>query len=163
MLPDLQQDMVWDGWIAAEIRATYFGALVSTFQNRQRLLVVAGLLLSLGATFTLLTSVVPPQLAWIKPMLTVLAAAMSLWSLVAKNERSAIGAADLHSRWSTLALGYETLWADMYGDIATQTLERLRKDEIEISKSSTTMPAYKRMLVSAQENVVMHHRHHLPA
>ena len=67
-------------------------------QIRQRVLVVAGLLLSSGATFTLLTSVVPPQLAWIKPMLTVLAAAMSLWSLVAKNERSVIDAADLHSR-----------------------------------------------------------------
>lgn len=163
MLSDLQQEMVWDGWIAAEIRATYFGALVSTFQNRQRVLVVAGLLLSSGATFTLLTSVVPPQLAWIKPLLTVLAAAMSLWSLVAKNERSAIDAADLHSRWGTLALGYETLWADMYGDNAAQTLERLRKDEIEVSKSSIAMPAYKGMLVSAQKNVVMHHQKHLAA
>ncbi len=163
MLSDFQQDTVWDGWLAAEIRAAYFAALVNRFQLRQKLLVVAGLLLSSGATITLLTTAIPSTLGWIKPTLTVLAAAMSLWTLVAKNERNAIDAADLHFRWNTLALEYEALWADMYGDEASSRLTQLRKEEAAVSKSSTSMPAYKRLLAQAQENVVMHHQNRLPA
>lgn len=163
MLSDFQQDTVWDGWLAAEIRAEYFAALVNRFQFLQKMLIVAGLLLSSGATIALLTAVIPPQLSWIKPTLTVLAAAMSLWSLVAKNERNAIDAADLHFRWNTLAFEYEGLWANVYGDEATERLTQLRKEEAVISKSSTSMPAYKRLLAAAQTNVVMHHQNHIAA
>ncbi len=163
MLSDFQQDTVWDGWLAAEIRAAYFAALVNRFQWRQKMLVVAGLLLSSGATITLLTTVIPPQFGWIKPTLTVLAAAMSLWSLVAKNERNAIDAADLHFRWKTLALEYEDLWGNVYGDQAAERLTQLRKEEAVVPKSSTSMPAYKGLLAAAQANVVMHHQNRMAA
>jgi hypothetical protein len=55
MLSDFQQNMVWEGWLAAEIRSSYFAALVARYQFIQRFLVVLGLVLSSGATFTLIT------------------------------------------------------------------------------------------------------------
>jgi hypothetical protein len=158
MLSDFQQTTVWESWLSAEIRAAYFAELVQRFQSRQRFLVVGGLLLSSGATITLLTAIVPPNLSWIKPTLTLLAAGLSLWSLVAKNERSSIDCADLHLRWNTLALEYETLWADMYADDSAAKLMQLRTEEMAISKSSTALPSYTRLLEKVQQNVILHHQ-----
>jgi hypothetical protein len=163
MLSEFEQNTVWESWLAAEIRAAYFADLVQRFQARQKILVVGGLLLSSGATVTLLTAIVPPNLNWIKPTLTLLAAGLSLWSLVAKNERSSIDCADLHFRWNSLALQYETLWSNMFTDGANERLLELRKEELAVSKSSTSQPAYPGLLAKAQENVVMHHRNQLAA
>jgi hypothetical protein len=163
MLSDFQQTTVWENWLAAEIRAAYFAELVQRFQSRQRFLVVGSLLLSSGATITLLTTIVPPNLTWIKPTLTLLAAGLSLWSLVAKNERSSIDCADLHLRWGTLALEYETLWANMYSDDAAVKLMQLRTEELALSKSSTSHPAYTRLLEKVQQNVILHHQKQLAA
>jgi hypothetical protein len=158
MLSDFQQSMVWESWLAAEIRSGYFAALVARYQLIQRCLVVTGLVLSSGATLTLLTTIVPPPLGWIKPLLTVLAAAVSLWSLVAKYERNAIDSADLHQRWNSLAMEYERLWSDMYSEQAVEKLSQLRKEESSVSKSSTSMPTYRRLMEKVQDNVLMHHR-----
>ena len=160
MLSDFQQKMVWEGWLSAEIRAGYFAALVERFQQRQKWLVVGGLLLSSGATVALLTSVFPPALNWVKPLLTFLAASLSLWSLVARNERRATECADLHFRWNTLAQEYESLWADMYAEDAAAILDHLRKEGAGISKSNTALPAYRDLLEQVQDNVVMHHSPH---
>ena len=163
MLSDFQQDVVWENWLAAEIRAAYFALLVERFQRRQKYLVVGSLLLSSGATIALLTAVVPPSLSWIKPLLTLLAAAFSLWSLAAKNERNSIDCADLHFRWNTLALEYESLWANVFAETAAEKLSALRKEEATVSKSSTPFPAYRGLLEKVQENVLMHHRQQLAA
>lgn len=163
MLSEFEQTIVWENWLAAEIRAAYFADLVQRFQTRQKVLVVGGLLLSSGATVALLTAIVPPNLNWIKPTLTLLAAGLSLWSLVAKNERSSIDCADLHFRWNSLALQYETLWSNMFTDDATERLAQLRTEELAISKSSTSQPAYRGLLEKAQHNVVMHHENQLTA
>ena len=163
MLSDFQQTTVWESWLSAEIRAAYFAELVQRFQSRQKFLVVGGLLLSSGATITLLTAIVPPTLNWIKPTLTLLAAGLSLWSLVAKNERSSIDCADLHLRWNTLALQYETLWSNMYADDAVTKLIQLRTEELTISKSSTSLPSYTRLMEKVQQNVVLQHQNQLAA
>lgn len=152
-----------ESWLAAEIRATYFADLVQRFHFRQRLFVVGSLLLSSGATVALLTAIVPANLSWIKPALTLLAAGLSLWPLVAKNERNSIECADLHFRWNALALQYETLWSSMFTVEAEEQLARLRLEELAISKGSTSQPAYKSLLKKAQANVIMHHQHHLAA
>ena len=162
MLSDFQQTTVWESWLSAEIRAAYFAELVQRFQRRQRWLVVGVLLLSSGVTITLLTAIVPPNLSWVKPLLALLTSALSLWSLVAKNERSSIDCADLHFRWNELALKYEALWADMYSDAAAKLME-LPTVELAISKSSTSQPAYTRLLEQVQDNIVLHHQNQVHA
>ncbi len=101
---------------------------------------------------------VPPALGWIKPLLTLLAAVVSLWSLVAKYERNALDSADLHQRWNSMAMAYEMLWSDMYSDGAIEKLSQLRQEESVVSKSSTGMPTYRGLLMKMQDNVLMHHR-----
>jgi hypothetical protein len=119
MLSEFQQSMVWEGWLAAEIRSGYFAALVARYQFIQRCLVVTGLVLSSGATFTLLTTVVPPSLGCIKPVLTLLAAIVSLWSLVAKTRETLLTpqictSDGIHLPWLTKCFGPicipQTLW-----------------------------------------------------
>ena len=157
MLSEYQQDVVWEGWLSAEIRAGYFARLVQRYQRRQQLLVLGTLLLSSGATVLLLTAVVPAGWGWIKPLLTLIAAGLSLWSLVARNERNATECADLHGRWYAIALRYEGLWSNVYAEDAGERLDRLLEDEMAVSKSSTAFPEDKKLLGAIQDNVVMHH------
>jgi hypothetical protein len=156
MLSDAQQETLWRAWLSAETRAGYFAALGTRFQATQRVLVCGSLLLASGATLTLVATA-PQSYVWLKPVLTVLAALLSLWSLVAKNERNAIDCSDLHFRWNTLAMDYEDLWTNMYADDAQERLVVLRKREAELSKSSTSMPEKRDLLIKAQDNVMMHH------
>ncbi len=163
MLSEFQQGALWESWLSAQIRSDYFAALTNRYQHWQKMLVCGSLVLSSGATIALLTTVIPNNLSWIKPALTVLAAALSAWSLVAKNERNAIDCADLHSRWNSLALDYEILWSNTHTKNALAKLESLRRREIEISKSSASMPEDLSLLSKLQDNVTMHHQHELVA
>jgi hypothetical protein len=106
---------------------------------------------------------VPPDFGWVKPLLALMAAALSLWSLVAKNERGSIDTADLHFRWNMMGIEYQALWADIYRDDATEKLSEIRKREAELSKSSTAFPDDESSMEKCQANVVMHHQPELPA
>jgi hypothetical protein len=161
-MSDYQIELIWQGLLGAEIRAAYFGELSHRLLRTQRLLTLASLLLSSGAGVSLLTSV-PTQYSWIKPAMAFLAAGISLWSLVAKNERGSIDAADLHLRWNKLAMGYGDLWANVHIDRAAEQLAKLRDQEADISKSSTAMPDKKSLMLKCQENILMHHQHQLAA
>jgi hypothetical protein len=144
--------------LAAEIRAAYFAELSGRYRRLLGRLVLGSLLLSSGAFLTLVPTVVPARLGWIKPSLALLAAALSFWSLVAKNERSAIDTADLHFRWNMLAIEHEGLWADIYSEHAADHLAELRRREAELSKSSTAFPDDQALMERCQDNVVMHHQ-----
>ncbi len=157
-LSDSQQQVLWDSWLSAETRADYFAELGLRFQKQQRLLVLSSLVLSSGATITLFSTVLPAQWNWVRPVLTILAALASFWSLLAKNERNAIDCADLHFRWNKLAMEYEDLWGSMYDDDASAKLKQLREREAEISKSGTSLPANRKMLAKSQDAVMLHHR-----
>ena len=157
MLNDLQQKSVWDGWLSAQIRAAYFAELARRYQQYQKALTASTLVLASGATAALLRGL-PGHWILLRPSLTALAAVLSAVSLVAKNERSSIEFADLHSRWFDLAIDYESLWSDVYSESAATELLALKRREVEISKSSTSMPEDKNLLVKCQDNIVMHHQ-----
>jgi hypothetical protein len=161
-LSDFQQKTLWEAWLSAEIRANYFALLSVRYQSRQKLFTAGSLVLSSGATVSFLVTVIPENFSWVRPALTLAAAVLSAFALVSRNERSAIDCQDLHSRWNTLAMEYEDLWANVYAEDASETLRQLRKKEAEISKSSTAMPAISRLLNRAQDSV-MHHQDQVAA
>ncbi len=163
MLNEFQQESVWDGWLAAEIRSAYFAELARKYQQTQKWMTAGMLVLSSGATFALISTGLPEQWRWLRFALTLLTALLSAWSLVAKNERNSIDCADLHFRWSMLAVDYEALWSNVYNELASDKLMELRKREAEVSKSSTTMPDNERLMLKCQENVELHHQHQLAA
>jgi hypothetical protein len=163
MLSEYQQKIVWDSLLGAEIRAAYFAELSGRYLRYQRRLVFGSLVMSSGAFLSLVTTAVPPSFGWVKPLLAFLAAGLSFWSLIAKNERGSIDAADLHFRWSLLAIDYQGIWANVSDDLAASKLYELEKREAELSKSSVSLPEDEALMVKCQDNVVMHHRHELVA
>ena len=157
MLSQVQQNNVWDGWISSEIRANYFADLGYRYQWQQRVTTWLTLVFSSGAFVTLITDWLPPAVAWVRPALAFLTVALSLWSLVAQNQKNATECSDLHFRWNTLAAQYEALWGSMYEANADARLQSLNKTAAEISKSSTSFPNDAKRMGKWQDHVVRHH------
>jgi hypothetical protein len=157
MLTEFQQKLVWEEWLASEIRANYFADLAHRYQQRQRITTWAILALSSGAFVALLSDWLPVSLAWLKPTLSALTAAASLWLLVAQNDRSATECADLHFRWNKLATDYRSLWNNMYFEGASARLNSLLEQSAELSKSAVRIPNDTALMEKWQDYVVRHH------
>jgi hypothetical protein len=158
MLSTLQQRAVWEGMLGAEIRANYFADLAGRYQQKQRLLTWGTLLFSSGAFATIISDWLPQDLRWIRAAAALMAAALSLWSLTAKNERTAIECSDLHFKWNRLAREFDRLWNDMYTDSAADTLWSLQEKAGDIAKSCTSLPNKERLMVKWEKRVILDHQ-----
>jgi hypothetical protein len=156
MLAELERKNVWEGWLSAEMRANYFADMAGRYRRLQKRLTWAILLASSGAAYSVIGSL-PANLAWLKAALTLLAAGMSLFSLVQQYDRTATDCIDLHYRWNRLASEYESLWNNMYSDSAATILKSLSERSADVSKSSTTIPYRKGIMVKWQRHVQQHH------
>ena len=136
-LSKLQQEAVWEGWLAGEIRANYFADLGGRYQRRQRIATWLILVTSSGAFLTFTGQWLPPDKEWIRAAFAATSAALSLWLLVAQNQKNATDCSDLHARWNTLANQYRSLWDDMYAPDAPQKLEALRQMRSNSARAAT--------------------------
>lgn len=157
MLSDLQQKDVWEGWLGAEIRASYFADLCGHYRLQQKIVTGAILFFSCGAAATFLSDWLPLSWQWVKPSLALLTAAMSIFSFVQQNQARMTDCADLHFRWNRLADEYKALWDDMYSDDALRKLRELEEKEAELSKSSTSFPNKERRMLKWQEHIQRQH------
>jgi hypothetical protein len=66
-------------------------------------------------------------LLWIRAVLDLVTAGLSLWSLVTNYSRLGTDSSDLHFRWTQLANDYEALWQDMYSSRSAEKLAELRR------------------------------------
>ena len=155
MLTEPQRTMVWEEWLAAEIRANYFADLSGAYHRRQRVATFTTLVFSSGAFAALLArlSWVPE---WVPAALALLAAAVSLYSLVAQNLKAAVDCSDLHFRWNKLAMEYQDLWNAGDVEDADRRLGQLNERRAEASKSGTAFPYSKRRMLRWYELVVEH-------
>jgi hypothetical protein len=160
VLSALQQKTVWDGWLGAEIRANYFADLRQRYERTQRAATWLTLIASSGAFLALMGEWVPPNRAWMRPACAALAAAISLWALVAQYPRRVTECADLFARWSRLSNQYQALWDNMYAEDARAQLAALVDLEADISKASNAFPARPRLLLKWQDYVELHHASH---
>jgi len=160
MLSELQQQRVWEGWLSAEIRANYFADLAGVYHRRQRWSTWLTLVASSGAAAAVLSKL-PPEWGWAAPVLALATAALSLYSLVTQNQKSAMDSADLHHRWNKLANEYWRLWDSMYATEAADQLAKLEEVGEELSKVGTSFPAERRRLLRWQDHV--ERQHHLVA
>jgi hypothetical protein len=156
-LSALQQKAVWDGWLSSEIRANYFADLCHRYQRTQRAVTWLTLVASSGALLAFLTESLPPEWSWIRAGLAAAAAALSLWSVTAQNQKRATDCSDLHARWASLSNSYAALWDAMYSPDALRTLNELKAREVEISKSSNTFPNRRKLMIRWQDHVQRHH------
>ena len=98
----------------------------SQFQTEQKVLTLMTLLFSSGAAVTFIADWLPQ---WVKPVLMLLTAAISLYLLLQQNQKRVTECADLHFRWSRLANEYKALWDDMYPPDALGRLRALEEEE----------------------------------
>lgn len=152
MVSEEQRVRVWEGWLSSEIRELYFAELAHRYQSRQRLIQWCLVVCSSGAVVTLLAKV-PGAALW----LAASTAGLSAWSLIAQNQKQAIEASDLSSRWHRLALDYETLWHDLSAPDAADRLRRFCERAGEMSKTAHTFPNRVDRLTHWQHHVQRHH------
>ncbi len=161
MLTDLQRKRVWEGWLSGEIRANYFADLSGQYYKRQRWIVWGSLILSSGALAGAVAALgaANPPMHFVAPILALVAAALSYYSLVAKNEKSAADCAELYEHWSELAREYEQLWDDMYADDAPLRLSGLEDRGRKLGAKGIPFPVDEAKLLKWEEYVVRQHAH----
>lgn len=139
MLTELQRDRVWEAWFESDVRSYYFAALAARFHRRQQIITWTSLVLSSGALVTIISKL-PTDSAWVGPALAFVAAALSVYSLIAQNQTKQTDAAALHKGWNKLATEFRRLWDHMYDDDAEEQLERLDAQAAELSADGLTLP-----------------------
>jgi hypothetical protein len=154
MLSDLQRKDVWEGWLGGEIRANYFADMAGRFQTEQKILTWMTLVFSSGAAGSFIADWFP---LWVKPVLMLLTAVISLYMLLQKNQKRITECADLHFRWSRISNEYKALWDDMYSSSALDRLRELEEKEAELSKSSMVIPNNGQAMLKWQDYVIRQH------
>jgi hypothetical protein len=158
MLSQMQQKDVWERWLAAETRANYFADLSGRFAWWQTFLTWTALFSSSGAAFAIVSdSRIPARWSWIKPVLAVFTAAVSLLAVVTQNQKRSSECSDLHFKWNRLSTQYEALWNDMYSSEAQKKLESLIEKGAELSKSAAHLPYRKRLMERWEDHVIRQH------
>lgn len=158
MLSTLEQKDVWDGWLSSEVRANYFADLSSGYQRAQKLITWGILLMSSGAFATLLADWLPERYKWVRPALAFMAAALSFWSLVARNERNAVECSDLFFQWSVLGREFKELWGNVHDESAHATLKSLLTKRDELSRRCTNLPNKQSLVLKWEDYVVQQHQ-----
>jgi hypothetical protein len=157
MLSEFQINDLWEQWISAETRALYFAEMGRRYSLWHNVLIWTTLLLASGATVTLISDWLPKEYAWVNPVLTALAAALSVLSIVMQNPKKYAECADLHFKWNRLAGDYKGLWNETYSDDAASILARLNEKGAEFSKTGMWIAYKKKTLLKWENHVLQHH------
>ena len=142
--------------LGAETRANYFADLVCRYNTEQKRLTWATLFLSSGALVSILTTL-PADHQWVRIILIGWSAALSLYSTVRQNQKSAVDAAKLHSRWLKIANAYREIWENVYSSDAKEKLDAATDTEAEASEASNGLPNKERLMRKWEKHVVNHH------
>jgi hypothetical protein len=154
MLTEFEQKIVWEGWLSSEIRANYFADLCHRYRVQQSVLSWLILASSSGAFAAVIKDFGSGAF---RSMLAFFPVALSLWSLVAQNQKNSTDCSDLHFRWNRLSSQYESLWADMYSEEAPSLLGSLKEKSAELSKTGAGFPNKLRLMEKWQDYVVHQH------
>ena len=138
MLTENQTNDVWNGKIAAEVRAMYFGDLASAFVRQKQIITGASFFLSSGAAATIaakMNSAVPI-------LMSIVAAILTAYSIAVGLDKKAATMAKLQTMWSAIAEEYDTLWNHWYEDQAEAGLRELARKGREASELASTEAPY---------------------
>ncbi len=157
MLNEEQIHALLEETVCAETRAYYFAEQCNRLQQIQRWVTFGSLLLA-SAAAAAFASKIDPALA---SALALLSAAASAYTLSFQNQKRAIDAADLHSRWNQLSIEYTLLYADPSSEDAEARLKVLMARAAEASKAGSVFPEDKKSMMKWQR--LVHSHHGLPA
>jgi hypothetical protein len=132
-LTDTQRALLWEELIGADARSNYFAELAGSYLRRQQVATWSVLFFSSGAVLAVVISAAP---TWLRLLPPILAAAVSLYSLIAENTARSVECSELHFRWNRHATACLRLWSGMYEKGASEGLYGLMEKAAEISKTS---------------------------
>ena len=156
MLSRHQQKNVWEGWLDSETRACYFAALCRRYHLTQRAVTWTILVVSSGAAAAAIAEL-PPQVAWVRTVLALATAGLSLLSLVANFTKSAADCSDLQFQWNKLAIDYESLWADMSSQKAQEQLASLSQRAAELSQRAGPLLYKEKLMLKWKRHTLTQH------
>lgn len=159
MLQETQQYRLYKEWIGAETRSLFFAEKAHRSLDLQRWVTLASLALSSGAVVTIAVKVDPI----VPALFSVVTALLSAYSIVAQNQKKAVDAADLHSKWNKLSMAYARLWERWYTDEAVEELNGLEEMSAEISKTSSSFPNDEKAMKRWEIRVLQEHGHEIEA
>jgi hypothetical protein len=150
-----EQTRVWEGLYTSEVRIHYYAYLSIHYQRVQTFLTWLTLVLSGGAaaTFVAKLSTDYPWLpTWIPAALSLLTAAFSAYSLVAKNERKGIDSSKLSQRYAEVALSFDKVFRRMEAATSDE-LEKLETEEAKLGEPAHSLAYIKRLMRCAESDV----------
>ena len=153
MLSQAQIQRVWEGMLAAEIRALYFADLAARYNARQAKATWATLVLSSGAVVSLLAALPEEYALWVRLALTVTTVIVSAYSLAAQIQKRALEASDLHERWHRVAAEYQAIWENVGALDAFERLQKVDNTVAELSTASHQIPYRERLMRKWQVRV----------
>jgi hypothetical protein len=151
VLTESQRAMVWEEWLSAEMRGSYFADLCGVYNRRQRWSNFGTLVLSSGAAYGMVATWMPN---WVPAAMTLVAAAISAYLLVSQNIKHAMECADLSFRWNKLAHQYRDIWNDQEAPDAVEKLARANETNAEASKAGAAFSYSPRRMSKWQDLVV---------
>src|SRR4051812_46966876 len=102
-------------------------------------------------------ALLPDKFKWVRVALVGLSTALSLYSTVRQNQKNAVDAAKLHSRWLKIANAYTDIWENVYASEAKEKLDAVTALEAEASEASNGLPYKKGLMLKWEKHVVNQH------
>jgi uncharacterized protein YhaN len=133
---------VWEEMLYAEMRANYFGELVSQYETQDKWLRVATLVASSEAVATALPAWPTP----LKLVAPIAAAGASFWLLLSQYGSKSRDAAELNAGWSSIRHDYERLWAHLDVAHAEAEYHQIYDRADAYSKAGTKFPNHAKRL-----------------
>jgi hypothetical protein len=155
MLTESQIEDVWEGQIAAETRALYFGDLASVYSTRKQWITGLSFFLSSGAAATLIGKLP----VWFPIVLSVAVAVITAYAVAVGLDSKIRTMAKLHYAWTQTGNDYSRLWNHAYEEEAEDDFRALQRRELELSELATTdAPNDRKRLSRWQDEVFRLHR-----
>jgi len=159
MLNDYQITRVWEGMIAAETRALYFGDLTARHTRQKQWITGLSFFLSSGAA----ASIIAQFPAWIAASLALIVAAITAYAMAVNLDGRIATMSKLQASWSQIANLYDHLWNHTNDDDAESQLSKIIEREREPSELAATSAPNDEKLMARWETRVFAMRHLDPA
>jgi hypothetical protein len=146
-----ETERVWEGLYNSEVRSLYFAYLSSIYQKQQTFMTWCSLFLSGGAAATFVSTLKQSH-PWVPPLLALMSAGLSFYSLVAKKERKGLDSSSLSLKYAQLGHKYDLLFRNPAGAAST-SLPPLEDKRLELSQAAHSLAIKPRLMEKSQDQV----------
>jgi hypothetical protein len=152
MLTPAERQRVWHNLYTSEVRNHYYARLSGRYQRQGTALTWFNLVLSGGAAGTFVSSTIAKPYPFVPPMLAIVSAGISAYSLLAKKERKGIDASKLSQKYSQLAHKFDIVFGRMKTTTSSE-LEKLEEERTAMGEAAHTLAFSKSLMRQSQDDV----------